>query len=56
MVIGKGITLISQSEVIESDVTTEIASKFLLDDDIMIVEEIVKEKVLEEDDMFADME
>ena len=56
MVIGKGITLISQSEVIESDVTKEIASKFLLDDDIMIVEEIVKEKVLEEDDMFADME
>ena len=56
MVNSKGITLISKSEVSESNVTIEMASKFLLDDDIMIVEEVVKEKIIEEDDMFADME
>ena len=55
MVVGKGITLISQSEVHESDVTIDVASKFLCMDEIIIVKEIVKEDIVE-DDLFAEME
>ena len=56
MVVGKGITLISQSEVHESDVTIDVASKFLCMDEIIIVKEIVKEEDILEDDLFAEME
>ena len=56
MVVGKGITLISQLEVHESDVTIDVASKFLCMDEIIIVKEIVKEEDIVEDDLFAEME
>ena len=55
MVVGKGTTLISNSEILESDVTPENARKFL-SPEIPIVVEIVREVVVEDDDMFGEME
>ena len=55
MVVEKGITLISNSENKDSKITQENALKFL-SLEVIVVADIVKEVVIEDDDMFGEME
>ena len=56
MVVAKNITLISNSESQESQIDSKIASKFLVEEQIVVEKEVVKEVVVEDDDMFGEME
>ena len=55
MVVEKGITLISNSENTYSKITQENALKFL-SLEVIVVADIVQEVVIEDDDMFGEME
>ena len=56
MVVSKGVTLISSAELAASDVTPQQAQKFLMDDEVEVVEVVEKKVEAEEDDMFGEME
>ena len=56
MVVAKNITLVSRLESQESEVDSETASKFLVEEEIVVEKEVIKEVVVEDDDMFGEME
>ena len=56
MVVAKNITLISVAEVDISEVSVDIAGKFLFDEDLEAEEEVIVKAGNDEDDMFAEME
>jgi hypothetical protein len=56
MVVAKGVSLISSAEVEESDVSSDTAASFLLEEVVEVAVEVVKPVEVEEDDMFGEME
>ena len=56
MVLVKKITLISVAEVANSNISVDIAEKFLLEEEVAVEEEVVVKAGDDEDDMFAEMQ
>lgn len=56
MITVKNITLISTAEAESSDVSVDVAAKFLLEEEVVVEVEVVAAAGDEEDDMFAEMQ
>ena len=56
MIVVKNITLISTAEAVNSDVSVDMAAKFLLEEEVVVEVEVVAAAGDEEDDMFAEMQ
>jgi Ku C terminal domain like len=56
MITVKNITLISSAEAESSEVSVDMAAKFLLEEEVVVEVEVVAKAGDEEDDMFAEMQ
>lgn len=56
MIVVKNITLISSAEAESSEVSVDMAAKFLLEEEVVVEVEVVAAAGDEEDDMFAEMQ